>query len=144
MTPLHPLTTERRERLSVYLDGELAPDEVAVVESELDTDPVSRAYLNDLKVMSNSLRVDDDDRQAADAIRAEVRRRLGSRTLSRRSGLKRWGWPAIAAGFAVAALVAVSFRMGTAMPSRESESVQLEAVVLQYGLALEAISQEEP
>ncbi|MCO5173118.1 MAG: hypothetical protein M9914_02920 [Trueperaceae bacterium] len=130
--------------MSVYLDGELAPDEVAVVESELDTDPVSRAYLNDLKVMSNSLRVDDDDRQAADAIRAEVRRRLGSRTLSRRSGLKRWGWPAIAAGFAVAALVAVSFRMGTAMPSRESESVQLEAVVLQYGLALEAISQEEP
>jgi anti-sigma factor RsiW len=73
------------ERLSAYLDGELAPDERENLEIELARAPRLRAELNALKLLSNELRVDETDRAAAERIGARLRRRRLRRAL----------WPAL-------------------------------------------------
>lgn len=70
-----PVDPARFEALSAYLDGELAPAEAARLEAELARDPDLRAELNALKLVSNELRVDAEDRRAAAAIGARLRAR---------------------------------------------------------------------
>lgn len=70
----------RHQQLSAYLDDELEPAGRSAFETVLQDDPELREQLNAYKRLSNELRVDETDKQVADVIRANLRRRRRRRT----------------------------------------------------------------
>lgn len=133
------------ERLSAYLDGELAPAEAAAVERELAGDGELRAALDAMRRMSSRLDVDEVDRRAAGRIRAELRSRIRGAGAVRR--LPPWRLPAArvwlplaAAAVAIAAVLVLTLPAGR-QPAR---AVREDAVAEQYTLALDALSQGQP
>lgn len=140
-------TREALARLSAYLDGESGPSERARVERELAADPALRQALDDARRLSRGLSVDDADRDAARSIRAALRQRLAAPSTGR-APLRRTSrrtWLPIAAGAAVLVAVALAFVLPVGWPGwQRGGAVQEGAVVEQYRLALDALSQGEP
>ena len=79
-----------------YVDGQLAPDRVALVESALDRDPELAARVADIRAQNAALR-DALDPVLAEPIPDRLLAAAATRRRGRRSRMRRWSLPALAA-----------------------------------------------
>src|SRR5437773_1769154 len=116
------------DRLSPYLDDELDPVASREVARHLDTCPGCAAALARRRELSESLRRDLEYHPAPDLLRARVMRDVRAATRPDRAPTRPGAWRWVSAAASVAAVVGVTWLLGTQMRDRANDAIAHEAV----------------